>query len=56
MESLTYIYEQLSNFPPTLIKLTVAFVLGGILGLEREAKENLSVSLHALSLQLPAAC
>lgn len=38
MESLTYIYEQLSNFPPTLIKLTVAFVLGGLLGLEREAK------------------
>ncbi|BBU99157.1 MULTISPECIES: MgtC/SapB family protein [Providencia] len=38
MEGLTYVYEQLSNFPPTLIKLTVAFVLGGLLGLEREAK------------------
>lgn len=38
MEGLTYIYEQLSSFPPTLIKLMVAFVLGGLLGLEREAK------------------
>ncbi|MBQ0532844.1 MULTISPECIES: MgtC/SapB family protein [Providencia] len=38
MEGLTYIYEQLSIFPPTLIKLMVAFVLGGLLGLEREAK------------------
>lgn len=38
MDSLTSIYPMLSNFTPVLIKLTVAFVLGGLLGLEREAK------------------
>lgn len=38
MESLTKLTLELGSFTPVLIKLLVAFVLGGLLGLEREAK------------------